>query len=314
MLAPYLSPEARDAALADLAARAGADRIPFGQSVEGRPLLAVRIPSTGPGGQSPRVLCTANIHGPEYISAAAALGLIARLGSRQGELAARLRQRAEIWVLPCLNPDGYARTWRLEGRGRLRALRPNARGVDLNRNFPMPCGASASWIPGAGSTRPGAATYRGPHALSEPETAALDALCAEQRFHAAAALHSFMGTVIPARVTDRACFRAYRELHRAFRAAQPRVAYLRLASRHLDVFTGELEDHLHHARDCWAICVEHMSLLASVRQHLRAPCLFWRYNPRRPEPWVENDVPGILAFLLAAVDLPRPQALTAGLR
>jgi len=58
--------------------------------------------------------------------------------------------RFRLWLLPNLNPDGYA------GRHR-----QNGRGVDLNRNFP------SQWRP---SGRPWDAEYSGPRPASEPET------------------------------------------------------------------------------------------------------------------------------------------------
>lgn len=299
-LAPYRSPEARDEALGSLAARAGAELCEYGRSVEGRPLVAARVP-----GGAARVLVSANIHGVEYVGAHVALALLEAAAAPAGELA-RLLGRAELWVIPCINPDAYARVWARGGAGRLVELRTNARGVDLNRNYPMPGGKRPSWLPGAGSPRPGHATYRGEAPLSEPETAALDGLFARQGFAASANLHATMGTLIPARVTARPAYRGYKRLCRAFAAAQPRWRYLRLASRLFDVFTGEQEDHQHHAHRTWAVCVEVFPILASLRQHLRAPSLFWRFNPRDPRPWVDNDLPGLVAYLHAALDLGPP--------
>jgi hypothetical protein len=214
-LAPYPDPDTREHELDELAVRLDGELVVYGQSREDRPLRALRLPGGGP-----RILCTANIHGVEYIAGRVALGLAARLADRDPELQ-RLRARAELWLIPCLNPDGYARTWSTGGQGRLAELRANAAGVDLNRNFPRPGGGPPSRLPGAGSDRPGDATYRGPHPLSEPETAALDRLFAAQRFHASVNLHSFMGTVIPARVTDRDAYATYRELARVLAHAQP---------------------------------------------------------------------------------------------
>ena len=57
---------------------------------------------------------------------------------------------ADIYEIGNLNPDGYAARTRL-----------NARGVDLNRNFP------AGWKP---IGRRGSPQFSGPHPLSEPET------------------------------------------------------------------------------------------------------------------------------------------------
>jgi hypothetical protein len=82
-----------------------------------------------------------------------------------------------------------------------------------------------------------------------------------------------------------------------------------LASRLFDTFTGEMEDFQDHVHRSWAVCVETFPVGRSLRQHLRAPSLFWRFNPRDPGPWVDNDVPGIAAYLHAALDLgPRPGA------
>lgn len=300
-IAPYPAPEARDAEVDDLAARLGGDLVVYGASREGRPLRAVRLPNPG----APRVLCSANIHGVEFIAGRVAIGLLRRALAPSPALAA-LRARSELWVIPTLNPDGYARTVAADGHGPLAPLRHNAAGVDLNRNFPRPGGAPTSRLPGAGSDRPGDATYRGPHPLSEPETAALDALFTAQGFHASANLHSFMGTAIPARVTDPYAYATYRDLCRSLAAAQAHTRYRRLAHRIFDTFTGEQEDHQHHAHGTWAACIEVFPLLASYRQHLRAPSVFWRFNPHDPDPWIANDVPGIVAFLSAALALPRP--------
>ncbi len=311
-LAPYPSPEQRNRELEGLAAGClgvgrQAELVVYGTSVEGRPLSALRL--AGPGSGAPKVLVCANTHGPEFIGNQVALGLIRSLiqGSPPPALV-ELVDRAEIWIAPCLNPDGYARTWAREGRGSLASLRHNARGVDLNRNWPLPPGERRRRLPGAGSDRPGDATYRGPEALSEPETAALEGLLAAQNFLASANLHSFMGTIFPPRVRDRGSARRYTALARSLRAGQGH-AYLKIASRTFDTFTGEQEDHQHHHHGCWSVCVESFPWRASFAQHLRAPSLFWRFNPRNPQRWVDNDVPGIAAYLSAAVALgDRPRS------
>ncbi|MCA9660591.1 MAG: hypothetical protein KC486_19780 [Myxococcales bacterium] len=308
LLSPYPSPDAREDELDRLAARAGAEVIVYGESVERRPLRAARVPARA--AKATRLLCSANIHGIEYIGGRVALGLLAACAEPEGPLAALLG-RCELWVIPCLNPDGYARTWAASGQAaRLSELRANARGVDLNRNFPRPGDAPPSRWPGSGSDRPGDPTYRGPHPLSEPETACLDAFLRARPIHASANLHSFMGTVIPARVTDWTRFRAYKHLYRAFTSAQRARRYRRLSTMILDVFTGEQEDHQHHALDTWAVCVECFPVVATLRQHLRAPSWFWRFNPREPQRWIDNDLPGLLAYYEAALELPRPSELT----
>jgi hypothetical protein len=209
-------------------------------------------------------------------------------------------------VLPVLNPDGAAATDAAGGRGPLHRLRPNARGVDLNRNFPLPWGARPSRLPFAGSSTAGSATYRGSAPLSEPETAALADWLLDDPPQASVNLHSFMGTLIPARVWHRDDWRHYGRLTAAFRRAQGGLGYPRLATPVLDVFTGELEDWQHHVLRCWAVCVECFSLAASVRQHVRAPSTFWRFNPHDPQPVVQRDAPAVRAMLREALALPRP--------
>ncbi|MEE9386508.1 MAG: M14 family metallopeptidase [Nannocystaceae bacterium] len=305
-LSPYPSPEAAERETIELGARAGAELVEYGRSEQGRPLLALRLPSASGPGATMRVLCAAGIHGVEYVSTRVATELLLR-ASHDDHALSKLRAQAEVWVIPRLNPDGYARTWEARGEGSLAHLRTNANGVDLNRNFPLPHRAKpCRYLPWAGSDRPGSSNYRGVHPLSEPETAALDELFARCKFHASINLHSFMGTLIPAHVRDSEAYSCYRHLTRVFRFAQPRNRYRRLASRWFDVFTGEQEDHQHHHHGTWAVCVETFTLSASIRQTLYAPSLFWRFNPRDPASWAANDVPGVVDLLTSAAQLARP--------
>jgi protein MpaA len=86
------------------------------------------------------VLVVGCIHGTEC----AGLGVIGRL------LSGPPPDRGQLWLIPNLNPDGYAL-----------GVRVNARGVDLNRNFP------SEWSPVG---QPGDEQYAGPRPLSERET------------------------------------------------------------------------------------------------------------------------------------------------
>ncbi len=287
-----LSPYEALPSMLERAARHG-QVIQYGSSVEGRPLQAVRVGSEGPA-----VAVTAGIHGVEYIGVQVALEVLAR-GPLPG---------LQLWVCPVLNPDGYARTWAQGGRGTLRDLRRNARGVDLNRNFPLPYGARPSRLKIAGSDDPADATYRGPSPLSEPETAALAALLQEVRPIGSANLHSFMGTLICARVWRPREWFAYASLCRAFRQGQQNPGYIRLGSPILDVFTGELEDWQHHVTSTWATCVECFSVAESVSQHVIAPSVFWRFNPREPSTVIQRDAAGVRSLLSATAELGRPPA------
>jgi hypothetical protein len=299
--APYPDPAARDLELDALCQRVGGEKVTYGQSVQGRPLVGVFV--KGRSTDRRTVAVCANIHGIEWVGNRLAHAFVAGL---DGGLSAALLDVADVWVFPCLNPDGYERTFAQEGKGRARDMRKNANKVDLNRNFPLPFGAEPSWWPTSGSYHEDDATYRGPGPLSEPETRHLVGKLDEVQPWASANLHSFMGTMIPPRTPDKADSRAYRELFEHFRRAQHHASYRLMQSPRLDVFTGEQEDHQHHVQRTWAACFESFPVTASFRQHLRAPSAFWRFNPQDPEPWVANDLPGIVAFLRAALDRDRP--------
>jgi murein peptide amidase A len=114
-----------------------AGSLPLGRSVDGQTFRPVVL---GRPGSVHRLLVVGCIHGSEPAGLAITRRLIAG-GATAG---------AEIVVLPALNPDGCAR-----------GTRGNARGVDLNRNFP------SNW---ARTGRRGDLQYSGPRALSEPES------------------------------------------------------------------------------------------------------------------------------------------------
>jgi protein MpaA len=114
----------------------------------GRPIVALQIQD------SPHrpVIAIGSIHGDE------SMGL---------EVVERLRNSPDIpeglnlWIIPTVNPDGLAA-----------AVRGNARGVDLNRNF-----ATDDWqFVGQGSEK-----YSGEAAASEVETKAVQQFVLEQQ-------------------------------------------------------------------------------------------------------------------------------------
>jgi protein MpaA len=115
----------------------------IGYSVRHRPIVAIEI---GDADSPRRTLIVGAIHGNESAGIAVARALSATSGAHE----------VDLWIVPNLNPDGVtART------------RANARGVDLNRNFPD------GWkVLGA----PGSLHYAGPNPLSEPESQAAASL------------------------------------------------------------------------------------------------------------------------------------------
>lgn len=291
----------RDAAKDVIANDVGGGVEEFGRSVEGRALRALIVPSTTPNAKT--VLVTANLHGVEWIGALAALELARALGDGRG---ARLRSRANVVIVACVNPDGAARTEALAGNGTIKDVRGNAHGVDLNRNFPMPHGAKPFFLAASGSSDPSSATWRGPAPFSEPETRALDALAARFGFHACVSFHSFMGTLIPPKVTTSHDAATYRRLCRAWRRSQPHFFSPTFMCAPLDVFTGELEDHLHHVHRTWSLTVELFAIWRTLAAHPVAPSIFARFNPDEPKAIVDDAVAGALGYFDAALDLDKP--------
>jgi protein MpaA len=94
------------------AGAAGPNRVLLGRSVERRPIEAVEL---GDPDAARKVLVVGCIHGNECAGIAIARQL-ERVSPPKG---------IDLWVVESLNPDGYAA-----------GTRVNARGVDLNRNFP----------------------------------------------------------------------------------------------------------------------------------------------------------------------------------
>jgi len=115
-----------------LASRVGSEQL--GRSEEGRPIVALR--AGDPRGR--RVLVFGCIHGTEYAGIAVARALEHAHG------------HVDLWIVPDLNPDGYAR-----------GTRQNGRGVDLNANW------SSQW---QGGGRRWDVYYPGPRPFSERET------------------------------------------------------------------------------------------------------------------------------------------------
>ncbi|MDA8523189.1 M14 family zinc carboxypeptidase [Acidovorax sp. NCPPB 4044] len=130
------------------------------RSRKGTPLYWRDVaPAAGaPGAPEPlRVLVVGAIHGDELTSASLALRWI----GFAGQPLPASRQAVHWRFIPVLNPDGLlARP----------ATRVNARGVDLNRNFPTPNWERDAPLYWEKRTRRDPRRWPGPEPLSEPES------------------------------------------------------------------------------------------------------------------------------------------------
>jgi len=163
----------------------------IGASIEGRPILAVKIGPADDAPSRPNVLFIATHHAREWVSTTMAMHLVRYLAD---SLSPSLRDARDVWVVPVANPDGYQfsfdgeRLWRKNRR--LNA--DGSVGVDLNRNYPAFWGRDEV----GSSSNPAAETYRGMGPASEPEVAALMAF---HRLHPpvlSVSYHTYTGLVI----------------------------------------------------------------------------------------------------------------------
>jgi protein MpaA len=120
-------------------------RFSIGTTPQGRGIWVYRVAeSTG----SPNIILIGTMHGDEPAGRHIAYGLIRAVEAKLLTITS-----VNLWVVPAMNPDGYARR-----------TRQNANGVDLNRNFPY------QWVP---LPEP---TYSGPRPSSEVETQVIETL------------------------------------------------------------------------------------------------------------------------------------------
>jgi hypothetical protein len=115
-------------------------RVSLGQTGQGRSMWAVCISdNVNIEEDEPEFAYISTMHGNEVIGAEMCLYLIDHLTSRYGtdSRVTSLVDAVEIWIIPCMNPDGF-----------VAGTRGNARGIDLNRNFPDPYTSPANTTDG----------------------------------------------------------------------------------------------------------------------------------------------------------------------
>jgi len=167
--------------------------VSIGTSVEGRDIWALVVSDNG-GAREPgeeQILFTGVTHAREWISFEMVLYLAECLACNypHDPHVRQIVDRAVVWMVPAVNPDGYEYSWTVD-----RLWRKNRRyngngswGVDINRNYDFRWGYD-NW---GSSPNPDAQIYRGPYPASEPETQAIQNLLAAEVFAIAVSFHSY---------------------------------------------------------------------------------------------------------------------------
>ncbi len=158
----------------------------LGNSANGTAIMGVKISdNSGTDEDEPEVLYTGLQHAREAIGGTSLVFFMEYLCENYAGNARvkELVDSREIFIVPCLNPDGYAynysgasSSYPTTGGGLWRKSRRDvggALGVDLNRNYGVDWGNCSGASSSCGSNVKSQETYYGPSAFSEPETQAL---------------------------------------------------------------------------------------------------------------------------------------------
>ncbi|UCC33126.1 MAG: zinc carboxypeptidase [Candidatus Bathyarchaeota archaeon] len=171
----------------------------IGDSIEGREIWAIKIsdnPTQEEAGE-PDVLYMGAHHAREWISVEIPMYLVNFLVDNYDNdpRIKRLVDERETWIVPMVNPDGVEysqreyQMWRKNKRDNNNngIFERYYDGVDNNRNY----GYMWGYDDVGSSPNPGAETYRGGHAFSEPENQAIRDLALHNEFVFAISYHSF---------------------------------------------------------------------------------------------------------------------------
>jgi g-D-glutamyl-meso-diaminopimelate peptidase len=173
-------------------------------------LCTRRIDYLQVGNQKNPVLFAGAFHGMEWLTTLLLLRFTANLckayhmGKKIAgvDVAPFLRRRGLV-VVPCVNPDGveialhgtvaagpFCELVYHASHGDPSTWQANARGVDLNHNYPADWEALHHMEQKAGILGPAPTRYGGAYPESEPETQGMIGLCRAKQFHHALAFHS----------------------------------------------------------------------------------------------------------------------------
>ena len=189
----------------------------IGKSVLGKDIYALKI-----GQGSETVLFAGSFHGSERITALVLLKFVNELCEKykleqnmNGFVVKEILKNATLVVVPFVNPDGceIARAGYLAAENKAQFIKKisknntlkynaNARGVDINHNFPAGWKQLHALEQKNGIYGPSSTRYGGSCPASEPETVALMQLCQRINFKHILAFHS-QGEVIYYRYNKR---------------------------------------------------------------------------------------------------------------
>ncbi|MEA1951421.1 MAG: M14 family zinc carboxypeptidase [Planctomycetota bacterium] len=247
--------------------------VKFGNSHQGRPLLAIQI-STTPGQNNPdkpEFLFTGGVHAREVVGSEAVYRLAEHLvGSyRSGSAAIDILAEREVWIVPTLNPDGrvivengYSRQRKNMEYFDGQSLDPSryTRGVDLNRNF------SHRWTDASSTVT--TETFRGSGPLSAPEASTLwwDLLHNESYFSdmlAAIDFHSGISSILTPWISSASSPNSYpmpQEDREKFEFLAGEMSKSEITGFPVNDLSynayGTLTDSLYEEFDTYALCVE----------------------------------------------------------
>lgn len=249
----------------------------IGQSVGHRPIWAFHISEPGVPIED-KVLVFAGIHALEWISTEVAIDTVR-------ELIRHPPRGTLVTVIPLLNPDGRAKVELdlVEEKNTYR--RGNGPQVDLNRNFSHNREAKAFWR----HIIPRYYDASGERGLDQPESAALDALLARERYDRSASIHAFGGFLYypwSGRWKRPEDYESFVAIGRSMEAAQGAYAYrTRQLSRWGFFFRaqGTEIDHIYGEYETLAYLVEMTRSGFDIRHPLDSRRTYFRwYNPVNP--------------------------------
>lgn len=169
----------------------------IGDSLEGRNIYALKISDNASFDENEaEVLFIGCHHAREWISVEVPFFIARHLleNYNQDPRIKEIVDRAQIWIVPLLNPDGleysiyFYRYWRKNRRDNGNG----SFGVDLNRNYSYMWGLDDE----GSSPNPFSAVYRGNAPFSEPETQAIRDLFFQRNFQALLSYHSYSQVIL----------------------------------------------------------------------------------------------------------------------